>query len=128
MITEKSITELGEGDICQYFPLRPESLPEAFPEHNKSPATAMLPKPGCKGLQVSYLTLSPMPIPLQKLLPRAPSPLETAKAQYGSASIGCTPDGKLLSSRRSVSAGGVCGHRAAVHHVQAFPACAAAGL
>lgn len=52
MITEKSITELVEADICQYFPLQPQSLPEAFPEHNKSPAIAMLPKIGCKGLQV----------------------------------------------------------------------------
>ena len=52
MTTEKSITELVEGDICQYFPLQPESLPEAFPGHNKSAATAMLPKTGCKGLQV----------------------------------------------------------------------------
>ena len=70
MITEKSITELVEGDIGQFFQLRPESLPEAFPEHNRSPATAMLPKTGCKGLQVPSYAEHHL-APLQQLLPRA---------------------------------------------------------
>jgi len=52
MTTDKKMTNLKERDILQYIPLPPESLPEAFPEHSQSPAIAMLPKSGCKGLQV----------------------------------------------------------------------------
>ena len=53
MTTEKSMTELDDSDILQYFSLPPSALPEAFPERNKSPTIAMLPKTGCKGLLVS---------------------------------------------------------------------------
>ena len=53
MTTERSMTELEDSDILQYFSLPSSALPEAFPEHNKSLAIAMLPKTGCKGLQVS---------------------------------------------------------------------------
>lgn len=53
MTTERNMTELEDSDILQYFSLPPRALPEAFPEHNQSPAIAMLPKTGCKGLQVS---------------------------------------------------------------------------
>lgn len=59
MTTDSSITDLQDSDLLQYFPLPPDSLPEAFSEHNKSPAMGLLPKTGCKGLQVSSLHLRP---------------------------------------------------------------------
>jgi hypothetical protein len=49
------MTSLEEKDILFYFPLPPESLPEAFPEHNKGPTVSMLPKSGCMGLQVHLI-------------------------------------------------------------------------
>ena len=52
MTTERSITELEESDLLQYFSVDPQALPEAFPEHISLAALDMLPKSGCKGLQV----------------------------------------------------------------------------
>ena len=59
MTTERSITELEESDLLQYFSVDPQALPEAFPEHSSLAALDMLPKSGCKGLQVK-LTGHPM--------------------------------------------------------------------
>ena len=59
MTTERSITELEESDLLQYFSVDPQALPEAFPEHSSLSALDMLPKSGCKGLQVK-LTAVPM--------------------------------------------------------------------
>ena len=80
MTTEKSITELVEGDIFQYFTLQPESLPEAFPEHNKSAAKAMLPKTGCKGLQVAS-DVKHHAFTLQQLAVWGINPLKLTKQQ-----------------------------------------------
>ena len=52
MTTKRSITELEESDLLQYFSVDPQALPEAFPEHSSLAALDMLPKSGCKGLQV----------------------------------------------------------------------------
>ena len=46
---------MGENDFFTYFPLPPESLPEAFPVHSTAPNLSMLPKSGCSGLIVSTI-------------------------------------------------------------------------
>ena len=51
-MTDRPATELTEEDVTCYFSLPAEALPEAFPEHNTAPSLPMLPKSGCKGLQV----------------------------------------------------------------------------
>ena len=57
MTTERSITELEESDLLQYFCVDPQALPEAFPEHSSLAALDMLPKSGCKGLQVKLTAI-----------------------------------------------------------------------
>lgn len=49
---DKDVVSMSEADVYTYFPLPPESLPEAFPKHNKALNLSMLPKSGCTGLQV----------------------------------------------------------------------------
>ena len=74
MTTERSITELEESDLLQYFSVEPQALPEAFPEHSSLAALDMLPKSGCKGLQVK-LTAIPMALAMHNghvNLPAAP--------------------------------------------------------
>ena len=62
MTTERSITELEESDLLQYFSVDPQALPEAFPEHSSLAALDMLPKSGCKGLQVKLTAIHMAPV------------------------------------------------------------------
>ena len=74
MTTERNITELEESDLLQYFSVDPQALPEAFPEHSSLAALDMLPKSGCKGLQVKLAAI-PMALALHQEhvnLPAAP--------------------------------------------------------
>lgn len=55
LLQDKDMLSMGEDDFFTYFPLPPESLPEAFPVHSTAPNLSMLPKSGCNGLIVSNI-------------------------------------------------------------------------
>ena len=52
------MAELGQEDLLSYYHLPKEALPEAFPEANTAPSLPMLPKSGCRGLQVRSLLVA----------------------------------------------------------------------
>ena len=55
LVADKDMASMTAEDMYRYCMLPPEALPEAFPQHNTAPTLPMLPKSGCKGLQVHSL-------------------------------------------------------------------------
>ena len=58
---DKDMAAMTADDVGRYCALPPEALPEAFPRHNTAPTLALLPKSGCKGLQVGGWSSCCMP-------------------------------------------------------------------
>ena len=53
VVEDKDMAAMTAEDVGRYCALPPEALPEAFPRHNTAPTLQLLPKSGCKGIQVS---------------------------------------------------------------------------